>query len=67
MAGLRLPEHSHCVFCGDPVPFGEEYCDDECRRKEAERKAKEKMRDYIFYGITAAIILILFAIRALTR
>lgn len=67
MAGLRLPEHSHCVFCGDPVPFGEEYCDDECRRKEAERKAKEKRRDYIFYGITAAIILILFAIRALTR
>ncbi len=67
MAGLRLPEHSHCVFCGDPVPFGEEYCDDECRRKEAERKAKEKRGDYIFYGITAAIILILFAIRALTR
>ena len=67
MANIRLPDHSHCKFCGDPIPFGEDYCDDECRRMEAERVSKEKRRDYIFYGIAAATILILFVIRALTR
>ena len=31
MANIRLPEHSHCQYCGDPIPFGEEYCDENCR------------------------------------
>ena len=67
MAALRLPEHSHCKFCGDPVPFGEEYCNEECRENESKRVADEKKKDYIFYGVTIAIILALFVIRALTR
>ncbi len=67
MASIRLPDHSHCIYCGDPIPFGEEYCDDECRQNEHARVAKEKRRDYMFYGIAAATILILFVIRALTR
>ena len=67
MANIRLPEHSHCAYCGDPIPFGEEYCNEECRKNEAERVAKEKRKDYIFYGIAAATILALFIIRALTR
>ena len=37
-----MPEHSHCKFCGDPIPFGEEYCDEECRKNEAAREAAEK-------------------------
>jgi predicted nucleic acid-binding Zn ribbon protein len=67
MANIRLPEHSHCIYCGDPIPFGEEYCCDECRDNEKIRQAKEKKKDYMFYAIAAATILILFAIRALTR
>jgi len=67
MANIRLPEHSHCAFCGDPIPFGEEYCNDECRQNEMKRKAQEKKKDYIFFGIAAATILFLFVIRALTR
>jgi len=67
MATIRLPDHSHCAYCGDPIPFGEEYCNEECRNNERNRVAKEKRKDYIFYGVAVATILILFAIRALTR
>lgn len=63
MAGIRLPEHSHCKFCGDPVPFGQDYCDDECRRMEDEREASEKRKEYMFYGSAAAIVIALIAIR----
>ena len=64
---LRLPEHSHCIYCGDPVPFGEEYCNEECRRNEAQKVAQEKRKNYLFYAATAGIIVVLFVIRALTR
>ena len=67
MANIRLPEHSHCEYCGDPIPFGERYCDGECRQNDVKKKAQEKRKEYIFYGIAAATILILFAIRALTK
>lgn len=67
MANLRLPDHSHCVFCGEALPFGQDYCNDECRKNEADRIAREKRRDYMFYGITGAIILALFIIRFLTK
>lgn len=60
MAGPRLPEHSHCIFCGDPVPFGEEYCNDDCRNGEMGRAAKEKRKDRMFYaGATLSVIIIL--------
>ncbi|MBQ6547655.1 MAG: DUF2116 family Zn-ribbon domain-containing protein, partial [Candidatus Methanomethylophilaceae archaeon] len=26
-----LPNHSHCKFCGNPTPYGDDYCDDDCR------------------------------------
>jgi len=67
MASLRLPEHSHCAFCGDPIQFGKEYCSEECKQKQAEKVAAEKKRDYIFYAVAAGTIILLFIIRALTR
>lgn len=65
MAGIRLPEHSHCRFCGDPVPFGQEYCNEECRSGEEEREASEKRKEYVFYGSAAAIVIALVAVRML--
>ena len=67
MASIRLPEHSHCIYCGDPIAPGEEYCGEECRRKESERVAAEKKRDLIFYVASAGVIILLFVVRALTR
>lgn len=58
-----MPEHSHCKFCGDPIPFGEEYCDDECRKGEAARVAAEKRRDVLFYGSAIVVIAIIILAR----
>lgn len=65
MAGIRLPEHSHCKFCGDPIPFGEEYCNEECRKGEIEREAAEKRKERMFYYSAGAIIVILVVARIL--
>ncbi|MGN0098764.1 MAG: DUF2116 family Zn-ribbon domain-containing protein [Candidatus Methanomethylophilaceae archaeon] len=62
MAGLRLPDHSHCIYCGDPLPFGEEYCNDECRSKEAARVASEKRRDMMFYVVSGLSVVIIVAL-----
>ena len=59
--GLRLPEHSHCKYCGDPVPFGDEYCDEECRRNEEAREKKEKTKELLFWGSAGIIIVIVIA------
>ena len=61
-ANIRLPDHSHCIYCGDPIPFGEEYCNDECRQKEAERVAKEKRKNYAFYISAGIAIVIIVAV-----
>ena len=47
MASLRLPEHLHCKYCGDPIPFGEEYCNEECKQGHQAEVAAEKRKDYI--------------------
>ncbi|MBQ8179760.1 MAG: DUF2116 family Zn-ribbon domain-containing protein [Candidatus Methanomethylophilaceae archaeon] len=62
MAGLRLPEHSHCAFCGDPIPFGEEFCDDECRRGEERRISDENRKEMLFFvgaGLSVVVIVAL--------
>ena len=66
MASLRLPEHSHCKYCGDPIPFGEEYCNEECKQGHQAEVATEKRKDYIFIAVSACIIISLFVIKALT-
>lgn len=63
MAVTRLPEHSHCRFCGDPVPFGQDFCDDGCRAAEAERESSEKRREIVFYASAIAAIAVLAVIR----
>lgn len=62
VSGVRLPDHSHCKFCDDPIPFGEEYCDDKCRAGDGERARAEKIKEIRFWGsagvICAAVIVI---------
>ena len=65
MAGARLPEHSHCKFCGDPVPFGQDYCDERCRVDDMEREAGEKHKEILFYVSAIVVIIALAAIRML--
>ena len=56
-----MPEHSHCKFCGDPIPFGEEYCDEKCRKNEAAREAAEKRKDLMFYVSSGVAIVVIMA------
>ena len=63
--GLRLPEHSHCIYCGDPIPFGEEYCNDECRRNEELRQKAEKRKEYRFWGSAGVVIVIVLVLGVL--
>ena len=67
MATVRLPEHSHCKYCGDPVPFGEEYCGEECREADRERDRKEKNKDIAFYAVSIATIAVIIAAGFLLR
>jgi len=59
---VALPNHSHCKYCGDPVPFGDEYCDDDCRELHLAEKSVERKKDIIFYGLIAASLIVILVI-----
>ena len=59
---LRLPEHDHCKFCGDPVPFEQAYCSEECYYNEEARVSKEKRNNYLFVAAAAASIAVILLI-----
>lgn len=63
MAGLRLPEHDHCGYCGDPIPYEMNYCDQDCLDAYLKENAENKKKDRLFY---LAIGISLVAIVALT-
>lgn len=46
---VRLPEHSHCLHCGDPVPADATYCSDECRQERETTKRRADRRMWLFY------------------
>ena len=56
---VKLPEHSHCLFCGDPVPFGESFCDDECRKALEKDTTTEKRKDLRFYVLIAGSLAVI--------
>jgi predicted nucleic acid-binding Zn ribbon protein len=59
---LKLPDHSHCVHCGDPIPFGEQYCDGKCQESFAKESKRTRIKDFAFYATVAlALIVIVYA------
>lgn len=62
-----LPNHSHCRYCGNPVEYGEEFCDDDCRELNRAEEAMEKKKDIIFYGLIAISLLAILAVGAVLR
>ncbi|MGN1044916.1 MAG: DUF2116 family Zn-ribbon domain-containing protein [Candidatus Methanomethylophilaceae archaeon] len=56
---LRLPEHSHCAYCGDPVRYGEEFCNDGCREKKRIDDRRTLVKDFVFYATVAAALVII--------
>ena len=56
---LKLPEHSHCTHCGDPIPFGEFFCNDECREKHRKETLRTNIKDIVFYGTVGIALCVL--------
>ena len=59
---IRLPEHDHCKFCGDPVPFDQAYCSEDCYWKDQARIGKEKRNNMIFVLLTAICVSAIIAV-----
>ena len=58
---MYLPEHSHCLYCGNPVDKDSEFCDDDCKELYIAREHEEKVKDIKFYamiGISLVAVLI---------
>ncbi|NLI74422.1 MAG: DUF2116 family Zn-ribbon domain-containing protein [Euryarchaeota archaeon] len=55
---VHLPDHSHCMNCGDPVIFGKEFCSSQCQLEREGEKKRVRRRNLIFYIV--AIVAILF-------
>lgn len=60
---MKLPEHSHCKFCGDPIRFGDDYCSDDCGKFDSDRKKKEDRKINIILLAAAVIIIGLFVLQ----
>ncbi len=51
-----LPEHSHCVSCGDPCGEDESFCGPVCAEEYALEKEKSRKKDIVFWvGVSLAI------------
>ena len=64
---VALPNHSHCKYCGNPTPFGEEYCDDDCKALCKAEENMEKRKDIIFYAAIAISLVAILAVGAVLR
>lgn len=53
------PEHSHCKFCGDPIPFDEKYCSEECGTLFAARAKKESRKETTFFVLAMVAVTVL--------
>ncbi len=63
----ELPEHSHCLFCGDPVAYGEQFCSEDCAGHYAKKKKKDFLKENGFYIIAAIGIIVLSVILWMMR
>ncbi len=62
-----LPEHSHCKYCGNPIPYGMEYCDDDCKSLFDAQEAQDKKKDIIFYGAIAVSLIAIIIVGVTLR
>ena len=56
-----LPPHSHCFYCDNPIPEGEEFCSEECMNAlKAKRKKESRRMLYFYVGAAIAFMIIGF-------
>ncbi len=61
---VRLPDHDHCRFCGDPVPFEQAYCSEDCYWKDQAKMKKEKRDNIIFVAAAGASVAVILLVGA---
>ena len=61
------PNHSHCEYCGDPIPFGEKYCDKDCEELCIEQEKMEKRKDTKFYVMIGASLVAILSVGMVLR
>lgn len=63
----ELPDHSHCRFCGDPIPFGGKYCSEECGSLYEARMKKETRKERAFFALAILAVAVVTAVLYLLR
>lgn len=59
---LKLPDHSHCLNCGDPLQYGKTYCDSRCEEQHAADTKRTNVKDFAFYaGVAVILVVIVYA------
>lgn len=64
---MDLPEHDHCQYCGDPVPFDQAYCSMECYNAHQEEKKKAKRKDMAIAFLAAAGVIVILVVGYIFR
>ena len=64
---VYLPNHDHCKYCGDPINFGDSYCDDDCERLYIAQQKAERAKDIRFYGLIAVSLIAIFVIGVIVK
>lgn len=62
----RLPPHTHCINCDDPIPEGKKFCSEQCETK-YKSKAKKESRRGIYFMILIGIIIVAVALLFILR
>ncbi|MEM3437313.1 MAG: DUF2116 family Zn-ribbon domain-containing protein [Nitrososphaerales archaeon] len=64
-----IPLHTHCKVCGKSIPWGKDYCSNECREKEmkAQKRAKRISRIYLLFFIIIFILLLIVSLLSSSR
>jgi Uncharacterized protein containing a Zn-ribbon len=58
---IPLPDHDHCKFCGDAVPFDRAYCKEECYWNDQARMKKEK-NDNVRFAVLTVVSVVIIAV-----
>ncbi|MGB9622338.1 MAG: DUF2116 family Zn-ribbon domain-containing protein [Candidatus Bathyarchaeia archaeon] len=58
-----IPLHTHCKVCGKSIPWGKDYCSNECREKElkAQKKARRTSRLYLLFFVIMFIFILVIS------
>ncbi len=61
----RLPPHSHCLNCEEPIQENEVFCSEKCEEQHKLRAKKDRRKTMAFYLLLMAAFAIIWIVAAL--